>query len=94
MRTHRTWRWYWWLILFLVWANVALAFVFGAPISNLYFLYPERRAHPYDARGNVYQRKRLAQWRSLYQRLTMKQRIQRAMLVRRRRHRNGAAHSK
>lgn len=28
------WRWYWWLILPLVWMNFAVALVLGAPLSN------------------------------------------------------------
>jgi hypothetical protein len=82
------WRWHWWLILPLVWFNFVVALLLGAPLSNLYLLYPDRRAHIYDARGNLHQRKRLAQWRNQYQRLTLRERIQRAMLVRSRRRRN------
>ncbi|REK11953.1 MAG: hypothetical protein DWQ37_13100 [Planctomycetota bacterium] len=83
------WPWYWWpllplLYLLLILAVVALPIL--GPLSVLYFaIYPERHAHAYDVRGTAHQRHRLAQWRDHYRSLSFRGRVQRALLLRRRR---------
>ena len=86
----------WWKWFFVGPVAVAGALfavvIFIIPVSVLallsipyYAVFPERHMQRYDFDGNPHEQDRLAEWRRRYSRLSMRQRIDRALAKRQRR---------
>jgi hypothetical protein len=74
--------WYGWILSPLVLPVALLVLLVIAPLviifTPYFWLFPERHRHTYDGMGSTHQRKRLAEWRVGYSRLSFLGRIERA----------------